>query len=366
MRSGRLVTILMKYVILPAALVLFLIVVCPLFYRRHLQSRVLKETRITSPDGIESLEKIKLGGIDQWILIRGWDQTNPVLLHLHGGPGSADIAIARFFDTKLVKHFVVVHWDQRGAGKSYSPDIPPESMTREQFVADIRDLADMLRKRFGVERIYLVGHSWGSEIGALAAAKHPELFHAYVGVAQVVEESEQERISYEFVLERATKAGNQEALKELQQIGPPPYDDVSELLVQRKWLERFGGVSRSEKTEFAAMIRMGLTSPDYSLYDARKFFRGQDFSSSNMYEESRKTNLFEQVPRIDVPVYFFTGRHDYNSPFEEVERYYEALDAPQGKHFIWFENAAHMIPYEATDEYADALINRVLKETSGK
>ncbi len=366
MRSRGLLTISMKYIILPAVLFLVVIVVCLLLYRRHLQNRVLKETRITSPDGIESLEKIKLGGIDQWIFIRGWDRANPVLLHLHGGPGSADISIARFFDTELVKHFVVVHWDQRGAGKSFSPDIPPESMKREQFVADIRDLAEMLRKRFNVEKIYLVGHSWGSEIGALAVSRYPELFQAYVGVAQVVEDSEQERISYQFVLDRARETGNQEAMQELQQIGPPPYDDVSEFMVQRRWLERFGGVSRSEKTEFGALIKMALSSPDYSLRDAVKFFRGQEFSSAHLWRESLNTNLFQQAPRIDVPVYIFSGRYDYNSPFEEAQRYYQALDAPQGKHFIWFENAAHMLPYEVPDEYADALINRVLKETSGE
>lgn len=364
MKPGKLVAVLMKYLILPLVLVLAVLIACFLLYRRHLQNRVLEETKITPANGIDSLEKIRLGGIEQWILIRGWERSNPVLLHLHGGPGSADIAIARFFDTELVKHFVVVHWDQRGAGKSYSPDIPRESMTREQFVSDIRDLTDMLRKRFNVPKIYLVGHSWGSEIGALAVARYPELFYAYVGVGQVVEDSQQERISYEFVLDKARETGNQEALGELQEIGQPPYDDVSELLIQRKWLERFGGVSRSDKTEFRALIRMGLSSPDYTLFDAIRFFRGQSFSSACLWEESQNTNLFEQVPRIEVPVYFFTGRYDYNSPFEETERYYKALDAPQGKHLIWFENAAHMLPYEVPDEYADALVNRVLKETS--
>ena len=352
-----------KYVAAAGLLIVVALLVIALGWRALMQGKVKRATAIPTPGGIDSLEKVTLGGVDQWLLIRGWDRSNPVLLHLHGGPGSADISIARFFDTELIQHFTVVHWDQRGAGKSFSPDIPPETMTREQFVEDIRELAEMLRKRFDVPRIYLVGHSWGSEIGALAASRYPELFHAYVGVAQVVEESEQERISYQFVLDKAVGDGNQKAIRELEEIGPPPYDDVSELLVQRRWLERFGGVSRSKETEMRALIKRALSSPDYSLCDAVRFFRGQSFSSGQMWRESRETNLFEQAPRITVPVYFFTGRHDYNSPFEEAERYYRALDAPRGKHFIWFENAAHMIPYEAPDEYADALIHRVLKET---
>jgi len=355
-----------RYVVVAVSLLLVTLIVIAVGWREVMQWRVNRETAITTPNGIESLEKVTLGGVEQWLLIRGWDRSNPVLLHLHGGPGSADISIARFFDAELIQHFTVVHWDQRGAGKSFSPDIPPESMTRGQFVEDIRELAKLLCERFGVPKIYLVGHSWGSEIGALAASRHPELFHAYVGVAQVVEESEQERISYQFVLDRAREAGNAKAVRELEEIGPPPYDGVAELLVQRGWLERFGGVSRSKETEMRALIRRALSSPDYSLLDAVKFFRGQSFSSGHMYEESRVTNLFQQAPRIEVPVYFFAGRHDYNCPSEEAERYYRALDAPRGKHFIWFESAAHMIPYEASDEYAAALIHRVLAATRGR
>jgi pimeloyl-ACP methyl ester carboxylesterase len=352
-----------QYVGISALLIFVALLMIALSWRALMQSRVRSATAITTPKGVESLEKVTLGGVDQWLLIRGWDRSNPVLLHLHGGPGSADISIARFFDTELIRHFTVVHWDQRGAGKSFSPDIPPESMTREQFVEDIRELAELLIKRFEVSRIYLVGHSWGSEIGALAASRYPELFHAYVGVGQVVEGTEDEQISYRFVIDQARETGNQQAIRELERIGPPPYDGVSELLVQRKWLERFGGVSRSEETTMRALIKRALSSPDYSLCDAVRFFRGQSFSSAQLWNEGLETNLFEQVPRIDVPVYFFTGRHDYNTPFELAERYYRTLDAPRGKHLIWFENAAHMLPYEVPDEYADALIHRVLKET---
>jgi pimeloyl-ACP methyl ester carboxylesterase len=354
-----------KVALLTGLVLVVTVLVVALAWRTLMQSEVRRKTGITAPGGVDSLEEVSLGGLEQWLLIRGWDRSNPVLLHLHGGPGSADISIARFFDTELVKHFTVVHWDQRGAGKSFSPDIPPESMTREQFVADVRELSDMLRKRFGVPRIYLVGHSWGSEIGALAASRNPELFHAYVGVGQVVEDSEQERISYQFALDRARETGNQRAIRELREVGPPPYGGVSQLLVQRKWLERFGGVSRSEGATMRALIERALSSPDYSIADAARFFRGQSFSLAHMFEEGLKTNLFQQAPRIEVPAYFLCGRHDYNTPCELAERYYRALEAPRGKHFIWFEDAAHMLPYEVPDQYADALIDRVLKETRG-
>jgi len=348
--------------ILIIALVINGVVAALLAYRDYLQRTTLMETRITTPTGIEKLEKIELGGIEQWILVRGWDKSSPVLLHLHGGPGSADISVSRHFDTELIKRFVVVHWDQRGGGKSYNRHVPRESMNREQFISDIRELTDMLRQRFNAPKIYLVGHSWGSEIGLLAASRYPDRYHAFVGIGQVVEYDEAEEISYKFVLDEATKAGNEKALQELRRIAPP-YKNRDELLIQRKWLDYFGGQSHSGQ-KFQDLFKIALRSPDYSLLDGLKFFRGEEFSTSLLWHEGKQTDLFQQVPRIEVPAYFFVGRYDYNTPTALVGRYYEQLEAPQGKHLIWFENCSHMIPYECPQEYADVLVNRVLKETS--
>ncbi|GAB4337927.1 MAG: alpha/beta hydrolase [Candidatus Abyssubacteria bacterium] len=342
-------------------LVLGVTVVALLSYRAYLQHRVREKTRITSPNGIESLQKIELGGVEQWILIRGWDMSNPVLLHLHGGPGAADIAITRHFDTELVKHFVMVHWDQRGAGKSFSPDIPPQSMTREQFISDTRDLTEFLKRRFNAPKIYLVGHSWGSELGLLVAARYPEHYYAFVGVGQVVDDDQSETVSYNFVLNKARESGNEAALRELEEIGPPPYDTHDELLTQRRWLERFGGVSRTPMP-MRDLILLGLGSPEYSLIDGLNFFRGQSFTAKHMWGGVEQTDFFKEVPRIDVPVYFFEGRYDYNTPFEVAEKYYEQLEAPKGKRLVWFENSGHMIPYESPDEYSKQLI-KVLEET---
>ncbi|MBI4832317.1 MAG: alpha/beta hydrolase [Candidatus Lindowbacteria bacterium] len=325
----------------------------------------MQATRITSPNGIESLEQVTLGGVKQWILIRGWAKSNPVLLHLHGGPGAPDMALARHFDGELVKHFTVVHWDQRGAGKSYSRGIPIESMNVEQFVSDTLDLTELLTKRFNAPKILVLGHSWGTEIGSLAVARRPDLFYAFVGIGQVVNGDEGERISYDYVVGKARASGNEKALRELEEIGPPPYSTHDKLLTQRKWLDRFGGVSHTG-VGMGQLTRIGLTSPDYSLLDGINFFRGQAFSSNvweNMSKSGYHTNLFQEVPRIEVPVYFLVGRYDYNTPFELTERYYQQLEAPRGKQLIWFENSGHFIPYEEPEKYRDVLISKVLKET---
>jgi len=356
----RYVSISLKYIVLPLLVVCSAVIVVLLAYRSYLQHKVRQRTTITSPNGIESLEKVTLGGIEQSISIRGWDTSNPVLLHLHGGPGGAELVLGRYFDTALEKHFIMVRWDQRGTGKSYDPYIPAESMNFEQLVADTRELARHLIDRFDVPKIYLVGHSWGSALGAVSASRYPDLFHAFVGVGQMVESSEMERICYQFTFDKATESQNQAALKELGEIGAPPYDNYGEMLIQRKWLMEFGGLNHSD---MGNLWWMGATSPDTRLSDVLGYARGPLFSLDHMWDDFISVNLFEQAPRIEVPTYFFLGRHDFNTPPEIAERYFEQLDAPKGKYIVWFDDAGHMIPFEKPIEYSKALIHTVLKET---
>jgi len=334
-------------------------------YRKVLQGRTLAQTRIRVEGGIDSLEPVVLGGVAQWLLIRGEDSSRPVLLFVHGGPGSADMLFARRFDGDLVREFVVVHWDQRGAGKSYRTSIPQSEMTREHYISDLKELAENLLQRFGSRSIYLVGHSWGSEIGLIAASRYPDLFTAYIGVGQVVRKSEQERISYEYTLAMARQAGDRTAEEELLAIEPPPYSGVSEQNVERKWLEHYGGVYHGPAISFNDFVRIALTSPEYTLLDGWRFLRGRDFSEETMYAERLGTDLERDIRRVDIPVYFFAGRFDYNTPSELVERYFRELEAPAGKRLVWFEEAGHMIPYEAPTEFMRELV-RVRDETLGR
>jgi len=359
----KVLRLLLIFCIVPFIPLLILIAILLSAYRFYRQNDVLRKTRITSANGVDSLEKIMLGGVEQWISVRGWDKSNPVLLFLHGGPGAGDIVIARNSDIKLARHFVVVRWDQRGAGKSYSSRIPIDSMNIEQFVSDTLELVEMLRNRFNVSKIYLVGHSWGSELGLLVMDRRPEYFYSFVGVGQLVDVRENETISYQFTLDKAAELGNRKALTVLKKIGPPPHD-YKKLMIQRKWLEKFGGVHHKEEIGLAYFLKLGAISPDITLYDGFRYFRGQYFSLEHMWEkELYKVNLFISVPRIDAPVYFFLGRYDFNTPFEIAERYYEQLQAPKGKTIIWFENSAHIIPHEEPELFCDMLINKVLKDT---
>ena len=315
-------------------------------------------------NSINALERVELNGSKQWISIRGINTNNPVLLFLHGGPGSANLALLRQQAPVLEQHFVVVNWDQRGAGKSFSP-FRKESLTLSGMLADTHALVEYLKNRFGVEKIYLVGFSWGTVLGLSYAAEHPENLYAYISVSQEVNSLEGERISLAYVQEQARLRGNQQAQAELAGIDPELYttkEGFKQLQIQRKWLLQYGGVYSSH-TSYAHEIRSLLTTREYSLFDFALWPLGSSRSLQQLFPEVMKVNFFEQVPQVHVPVYFLAGRHDYNTPFELVEIYYTQLDAPAGKQLIWFEDSAHAIMWDEPDLLSQTFIE-IEQETS--
>ncbi len=316
---------------------------------------------IDTPNGIASLEQITLGGLKQWVLIRGADINNPIMLFLHGGPGMPAIPFEREM-RELEKSFIVVVWDQRGAGKSYNSDIPKESMNIKQFVADTYELVQILLSRFKQDKLYLIGHSVGSILGVLTVKQHPELFYAYIGVGQIAHMIENERISYEYVVNKARESENKEAIAELKKIQPPYRGNIDDLMIQRKWLGVFGGVMYGE-SDYNKLIEIAKASPEYSMGDLINIERGSLFTTKCLWDELLAINFFEQAPKLDVPVYFFLGRHDYNTPFLLAEKYFEKLVAKKGKQLIWFEKSAHIIILEEPERFNNLLTTKVLPET---
>jgi pimeloyl-ACP methyl ester carboxylesterase len=322
---------------------------------------------IRTRNGVSSLEQVILGGVKQWVLIRGEDASNPILLFLHGGPGTPMTPVAHHFGRPLERHFVVVHWDQRGAGKSYSPAIPEQSFTIEQFLSDTYELVELLRARFGVERICLIGHSWGSVLGIMTVQRHPELFHAYVGMGQVTDERRSEHIGLQYVRDQARELGNQQALQEL--AGLDPLDQLKDAVIQRKWLSRFGGDFYDGKAlpflnDFdRRWVWSALRSPEYSWLDLLRFQLGFSKALRSLFREFKQVNFMRTAARLEIPVYFFMGRHDHNKHPELVNEYYEMLEAPRGKHMVWFERSGHSPCLEEPEQFANAMISRVLEET---
>ncbi|MEM8969777.1 MAG: alpha/beta hydrolase [Bacteroidota bacterium] len=313
--------------------------------------------KIKGANSIASLEKVNLGGIKQTILIRSQDTANPILLFLHGGPGSPLMPFAYVSDRKLEEKFIVVHWDQRGAGKSYTKNTNRADLTIEHYLSDTHALIHHLCERFGKEKVFLLGHSWGSYLGIITASRHPELLHAYIGMGQVVNMPVGETISYDYVLEKARAANDRKAIRDLERIGPPPYDDHKELLAERNWLTSYQGLIHNRS--LFKTVTDALVSPEYSIWDHINEFEARDFSLSCIWADFQKVSIEETITALEVPVYFLEGRYDYCVPSELVEQYVNRLQAPY-KELIWFEKSAHMINIEETSLYQDVLISKVL------
>jgi len=306
------------------------------------------------PHAIAELEKQTIGGSDQWLLIRGTDRRQPVILFLHGGPGTAQIGFATSVQGELEKHFVVVNWDQRGAGLSFTSRQQLEgTMTIEQFLADLLEVVQMLLSRFGQDKLFLVGHSWGTILGTLFASRYPQYLHAYIGVGQIGHMLQGEQASYDYVLQKAEETGNRKAQKELAALAAQPMD-LKRIGVERKWLRTFGGVTHT--LNFTRWVMgQGLRSTTYTLMDLVKFGRGAAFSLQSLWGEVMEIDLFRLVPELKLPVWFFTGRYDYNTPFSVAERYYEILQAPR-KQWVWFEHSAHAAPFEEPEAFTRELV----------
>ena len=318
---------------------------------------------------IAVLEKVTIGGVEQSLLIRGLSVANPVLLYLHGGPGTSELGMVRVHNlAALEKHFTVVIWDQRGAGKSFGSRHPASGMTVEQFIADTRDVSAMLCRRFGQSKIFLVGHSWGSLLGVLTAARYPELFHAYVGIGQAVAPQEGERVSYEWTLAQAEKAGDTRSVAKLKRLGAPPYrgDLRASVVAERTVLARYGGeVHNNPRGGVFVLLGCLLKATEYSWSDRINVFRGIFATMEVMFPQILPIDLVAQVPELKVPVYFLEGRHDHEAPSVLAERYHEVLRAPR-KTLVWFENSAHFVNTEEADAFHRVLIERVLPETLGR
>jgi pimeloyl-ACP methyl ester carboxylesterase len=308
---------------------------------------------------IASLERIRLGGIEQTVLLRGHDVQSPVLLFLHGGPGGSAMPLVHEFCSRLEEHFVVVHWDQRGAGKSWSPDIPRESMTIGQFVADCLELANHLRHRFGQQKIHLAGHSWGTHLAVLALLREPQLFHAYAAVAQVVNVRRAEAISLQFALDGARRAGDKAREQRLARLHPPCYDgSVEDLLFQRNCVARYGG-SFFDRAVDKRLFRKYFESPEYSARDLLRLKKGSKLSLETIWRQHADWNALDEARSLEVPVTFLHGRCDRVTPVELVQEYFDALEAPRKK-IVWFDRSGHCPSFEEPARFQQTLIDELL------
>jgi pimeloyl-ACP methyl ester carboxylesterase len=278
-----------------------------------------------------------LGGLDQWVMIRGESVANPALIMLHGGPGLSETSLFRYFNAPLEKSFTVVYWDQRGAGKSFRRDIPRSSMTVERLVADLDELVDAVCERLGKTGVALFGHSWGSVLGPLYAARFPDKVEAYVGSGQIGDWAAAESATYAFAVAEAERLGKRRIVTKLRAIGPPPHTATS-LWTQRTCLSRLEG--RMRPRALCSLARAVLAGKESSVFELPATMRGFRWSLDAMWSEVSRLNLIELAPAVHTPVFFFLGRKHRWVPAEISVAFIDALTAPS-KTLVWFEESGH-------------------------
>ncbi|AWC29687.1 MULTISPECIES: alpha/beta fold hydrolase [Bacillus cereus group] len=321
-----------------------------MLFRSHTPS-FYTENKQLIPGSIATIESVMINNRKQSLLIRGRAVTNPILLWCHGGPGMAQIGFIRHFQKELEKSFIVVNWDQRGAGKSFSWRDIQTPFTIEQFVSDTLEVIRYLLSRFNRKNLFLAGHSWGSIIGLNVAHAYPEYIKAYIGIGQIVHMKQNEELLFQHLIHSAQKHGHTRALTSLAKLGNPPFLDMKRLMIQRRWLGTFGGAIQNGSS--FSFIRKGFFSSEYTWLDWLKFLAGH-VKSGTLWEEMLTIDFFSTIVELSVPVYFCSGRFDYQTPYTLVQQYCDRIRAPIKK-MIWFPNSAHSPNLEEPERFAHAL-----------
>lgn len=319
--------------------------------------------RIVTPDGIQETYTATIGGIEQWINVRGEDRDNPVILFIHGGPASPAMPSLWQFQRPIEEYFTVVHYDQRGAGKTYleaDPESIGETIHIDRYVDDAIEVAEYARKRYGKDKLVLAAHSWGTVVGMKAALERPDLFYAYVGIGQVLDTRVNEELSFQYGLAQARKEGNDEAIAEMASIAPYPGDQPitrERIIIARKWPQHYGGLNAYRDAEQDYYYGASLLSPVYDCADRKAFFEGSVFTLGRILDEFLQVDL-DRVREFPIPVVMFMGRHDYTTPSEPTAEWLRRVEAPY-KQAVWFENSAHMIPWEEPGKTLVSLLEYV-------
>ena len=308
---------------------------------------------------IDVFEGVNIGGIKQFILSRGSNGKNPLILFLHGGPGMAQLGFMPHYQKLLEEHFIVVNWDQRGAGFSFSNNIPQESMNIQQFIDDTIEVTNYLRKKYQKEKIYLVGHSWGSLLGMKAINEHPELFCHFIGVGHVANMWRVEELRYNYTRDIVLKENNAEAIKELEEIGQPPYKGgLNCIQISSKWHAQY--TKDVINGDANALISEGIKNSKYFTNDnSEQWNNGIQFSINTLLKGIFEVNLYENVKTVGVPITFIGGRFDYTTFSSLANEYLDYIKAPK-KSFIWFEKSAHVPMLEESEKFQHELINLLL------
>jgi pimeloyl-ACP methyl ester carboxylesterase len=322
----------------------------PQFTQNDARDIIAKVQKVVSPNGVDQQLEIPIGGTKQWITVRGRDLKNPILLFIHGGPAAPEMPTSWTFQNPWEDFFTVVQWDQRGAGKTYNandPKVIAPTLSTDRMEKDAEEVVQYLRAKYHKDKIFVLGHSWGSNLGLMLAQKHPEWLYAYIGMGQMIDSKASEAESYQSMLAIAEARHDADAIKELKSIAPYPEPDGSVLLskldIERKWVMKFGGLTYN-RDNYAYYYNTEELSPDYTDADLDAIGKGSKMSLNALLGDFAHVD-FTKTTDFKCPIIIFNGRHDETVSSKVTAAWFAHVHAPVKK-LIWFENSAHMMQIE--------------------
>lgn len=327
-------------------------------------TRIIGETRrIVSPNGVDERVKLRIGGVEQWLSIRGRDRRNPILFFLHGGPAAVTMPVSYTYQSPWEDYFTVVQWDQRGAGKTYAANTEQQmapGMTIAGMTDDATRIAQYLREHYGKRKIFLMGHSWGTVLGTRLAQRHPDWFHAYIGVGQVVNMRRNEEIGFAFALREAKADHNDQAVRELESLMPYPGTaplTIGRIATRSKWETYYGGLVQGRR-DFSFDADAASLSPDYDRAELGAIGKGSMYTLKHLLPSLMGLDLGDTTD-FRCPVILFVGQHDYTTSHELAEKWFDRIQAPS-KHMVLFADSAHMVMLEQPGRFLMHLVTDAL------
>ncbi|MFG3202722.1 alpha/beta fold hydrolase [Streptomyces sp. NPDC048192] len=334
-----------------------------LTYRALKRRANARKLAITTPNGVDESSYVRIGGIDQWISIRGEGRANPVILELHGGPGASNLVFlprTRAWE----RHFTIVRWDMRGAGKTFAAGGPQGQgeLTLDRLHTDALEVTDHIRARLGVDKVLLVANSFGTVVGLRLARSHPERYSAYVGTDQNVVAGGRDTSAYEALLGRLEKAGKKKQLARMAALGP----DRS-AWSPHEWAEYARTVVTTDPLTYDTMktvvIRSLWFSPLHTLRDLRAYLKAQTFSEQ-LGPQAMTIDEYAEGTAFRLPFFVFQGESDVLTPPEPARRFYADVTAPV-KGFALIPDASHFASFRHPDRFLDLMLSRVRPVVTG-
>lgn len=316
--------------------------------------------KIVTSNGIDETTIVEIGGTRQVVNIRGADKGNPVLLYIHGGPGSVEMPMAWSFQRPWEDFFTVVQWDQRGAGRSYAlndPSAIAPTLTFDRYRDDAIELSEQLRTRLGQDKVFVLGHSFGSAVGLAVAAKRPDLLHAYIGMGQLIDVKDNERVGMARTLEIARERGDEEAVRAIEALRP--YPDSGPFTIEqadewRKYANRYGSLA-GQRPDADFYFDSTKLCPLYTPQDRADWGTGSAFTVTTLWPRLADVSL-AGLNKLDVPVVLLLGRLDSTTPSQIAAVWLERLEAPS-RTLCWFENSGHLPMFEEPGRTLAALLS---------